>query len=83
MTGSLYIPGHLCEQSHVTVEIGTGFFVKKTIPEAKTFVSNKITDLEKFTEQLGESLFAQTQNLRQIEGVMRKRVQDLKEQEGN
>lgn len=81
MTGSLFIPGKLTDRNHVTIEIGTGFFVKRTIPDAKAFLNRKINNLEKFTERLGESILAQGTNLRQIENVMRMKVDQVKQQQ--
>jgi len=81
MTQSLFIPGKLADTEHVTVEIGTGFFVKRTIPDAKAFCERKISTLKAFTERLGESLMAQTANLRQIEQVIQIKVDLIKKQQ--
>eukprot|EP00514_Thraustochytrium_sp_LLF1b_P004729 CAMPEP_0184511544 /NCGR_PEP_ID=MMETSP0198_2-20121128/2408_1 /TAXON_ID=1112570 /ORGANISM="Thraustochytrium sp., Strain LLF1b" /LENGTH=149 /DNA_ID=CAMNT_0026901517 /DNA_START=50 /DNA_END=499 /DNA_ORIENTATION=+ len=83
MTQSLFIPGKLANTTHVTLEIGTGFFVKRTIPDAQAFCERKITKLKSFTERVGESIMAQAANLRQIEQVMQAKVAQIKsEQDG-
>src|SRR5690349_1390250 len=37
LTSSLYVPGSLSNIETVLVEVGTGYFVEKPIPDAKVF----------------------------------------------
>jgi prefoldin alpha subunit len=41
LTSSLYAPGKIQNPKKVIVELGTGYFIEKTIPEAKDLISRK------------------------------------------
>ncbi|CAK9082085.1 Prefoldin subunit 5 (EIG-1) (Myc modulator 1) (c-Myc-binding protein Mm-1) [Durusdinium trenchii] len=80
MTGSLYAPGALTNTTHVTIEIGTGFFVKKKIPDAMEFLERKITALQGFIERVGVNIMAQQNNLQQVDDIFNIRLKQAKEQ---
>jgi prefoldin alpha subunit len=42
LTSSLYAPGKVQDPNKVIVELGTGYFVEKTIPDAKDLISRKV-----------------------------------------
>jgi prefoldin alpha subunit len=42
LTQSLYVPGFARDVKNVTVELGTGFYATKTVPEAQKFLQRKI-----------------------------------------
>jgi len=42
LTDSLYVPGKLADASHVLVDIGTGYYVSKTLGQAQAFLDKKV-----------------------------------------
>lgn len=42
LSQSLYVPGHLTRQDKVLVELGTGYFCEKSIPQAKDLIERKV-----------------------------------------
>lgn len=42
LTQSLYVPGRIKEPSKVMVDIGTGYYVEKSLPKAKEFMERKV-----------------------------------------
>ncbi|XP_032831238.1 prefoldin subunit 5 [Petromyzon marinus] len=52
LTSSMYVPGHLNDVEHVMVDIGTGYYVEKTVEEAKEFFQRKIDFLTKQIEKI-------------------------------
>ena len=52
LTGSLYVPGRLLSNQKVLVDIGTGYYVNKSVDEAKKYFEKKIQFLTKQMEQL-------------------------------
>jgi prefoldin alpha subunit len=42
LTSSLYVPGTVHRPEKVTVELGTGYFCEKTVPEAKELIARKV-----------------------------------------
>ncbi|XP_076284503.1 prefoldin subunit 5-like [Lasioglossum baleicum] len=56
LTGSMYVPGRLKDVDSVLIDIGTGYFTKKDIGEAKEYFNRKvdyITEQMDKVEQLG------------------------------
>jgi prefoldin alpha subunit len=43
LTSSLYVPGTVSKPGKVLVELGTGYFCEKTVPEAKELIARKVT----------------------------------------
>ncbi|GMJ09841.1 prefoldin 5 [Hibiscus trionum] len=54
LTASLYVPGALDDADKVLVDIGTGYFVEKTMAEGKDYCERKINLLKSNFEQLIE-----------------------------
>ena len=42
LTSSLYVPGTIFDKDKLIVELGTGYFVEKTIPDAKDLIERKV-----------------------------------------
>ncbi|CAN6970314.1 hypothetical protein IGI04_033490 [Brassica rapa subsp. trilocularis] len=56
LTASLYVPGTLDEAGKVLVDIGTGYFIEKTMEDGKDYCQRKINLLKSNYEQLFEVL---------------------------
>uniref|UniRef100_A0A2C9V014 Prefoldin subunit 5 n=1 Tax=Manihot esculenta TaxID=3983 RepID=A0A2C9V014_MANES len=54
LTASLYVPGKLDDADKVLVDIGTGYFVEKTMAEGKDYCERKINLLKSNFDQLIE-----------------------------
>lgn len=54
LTASLYVPGSLDDAHNVLVDIGTGYFVEKTMDEGKDYCERKINLLKSNFDQLIE-----------------------------
>ncbi|KAJ6918999.1 protein PHYTOCHROME KINASE SUBSTRATE 4-like [Populus alba x Populus x berolinensis] len=54
LTASLYVPGTLDDADKVLVDIGTGYFVEKTMNEGKNYCERKINLLKSNFDQLIE-----------------------------
>jgi prefoldin alpha subunit len=82
LTSSLYVPGKLTDHEHVLVDVGTGFFVEKGIPEAKDFYERKVKDLGESLKDLEGVVEGKARNVRLVEEVMRVKVMNAQSQEG-
>lgn len=54
LTASLYVPGTLDDAEKVLVDVGTGYFIEKTMPEGKDYCERKIALLKSNYDQLLE-----------------------------
>ncbi|XP_066914628.1 prefoldin subunit 5-like [Clytia hemisphaerica] len=52
MTSSMYVPGILDETSSVVVDIGTGYYVEKSVEEGKRYFRRKIEFVGKQLEKI-------------------------------
>ncbi|CAL5427378.1 unnamed protein product [Camellia sinensis] len=56
LTASLYVPGTLDDADKVLVDVGTGYFIEKTMAEGKDYCERKINLLKSNYDQLVEEL---------------------------
>uniref|UniRef100_A0A5B7BKX0 Putative prefoldin subunit 5 n=1 Tax=Davidia involucrata TaxID=16924 RepID=A0A5B7BKX0_DAVIN len=54
LTASLYVPGTLDDANKVLVDVGTGYFIEKTMAEGKDYCERKINLLKSNYDQLIE-----------------------------
>ncbi|XP_027367116.1 probable prefoldin subunit 5 [Abrus precatorius] len=54
LTASLYVPATLHDAQHVLVDVGTGYFIEKTMVEGKDYCERKINLLKSNFDQLVE-----------------------------
>ncbi|KAI3467905.1 hypothetical protein Pfo_024568 [Paulownia fortunei] len=54
LTASLYVPGTLDDAEKVLVDVGTGYFIEKTMAEGKDYCERKIALLKSNYDQLLE-----------------------------
>uniref|UniRef100_A0A2P2KNI1 Putative prefoldin subunit 5 isoform X3 n=1 Tax=Rhizophora mucronata TaxID=61149 RepID=A0A2P2KNI1_RHIMU len=69
LTASLYVPGTLEDADKVLVDIGTGYFVEKTMVEGKDYCERKINLLKSNFDQLIE-LASKKKNVADEAGVV-------------
>jgi len=63
---SLYVPGTIATPGKVIVELGTGYFCEKTIPEAKDLIDRKMQLVSKSIESIENIGNRKRKNLEQI-----------------
>ncbi|KAF7334496.1 Prefoldin-domain-containing protein [Mycena venus] len=74
LTNSLYVPGKLSDPEHVIVDVGTGYFVQKTRPQATTHYTAKVAYLQTNLDTLQEKITQKQENLNAVVGVMQARL---------
>ncbi|KAI9669933.1 MAG: subunit of tubulin prefoldin [Alyxoria varia] len=74
LTTSLYVPGKLASREKVVVDVGTGFYVEKTVDDAMGFYAEKQKDIGKNMKDLEGVLQGKANNLRMVEEVLRQKV---------
>jgi len=77
LTSSLYVPGDASDVEHVMVDIGTGYFVKKTIPEAEEYIQRKQTMLSDSVQKVYVVIQKKRQSLETVMMVMQEKVKKL------
>jgi len=80
LTTSLYVPGTLADSEHVLVDVGTGFYVEKTIKDATKFYEQKVEEVGKNVKDLESIVDGKAKSLRVVEEVLRQKM--LAQQQG-
>lgn len=81
LTSSMYVPGKIGDADHVVVDIGTGYYLKKTIPEAKEFTKRKLEIVSEKMQQIQKVLHGKRQNYQSILLVMKHKIEEYEKQE--
>lgn len=63
LTSSVYVPGKLAQTSQVLVDIGTGYYVTKSVAEATTYYKNKMNYLKEQLDQLQKNIYLKQDSL--------------------
>lgn len=81
LTTSLYVPATPSSRkpNTVLVDVGTGYYIEKNIPDAKVFYEKKVKELDGNLSDIERVVGQKSGDLRSVEDVLRMRV--LAEQE--
>jgi len=71
LTNSLYVPGKLSDADNVIVDVGTGYYVKKTRPQALQHYNSRLTFLQKNLDALAETLTKKQDALNMVDDIAR------------
>ncbi|TFK38519.1 Prefoldin [Crucibulum laeve] len=75
LTNSLYVPGKLSDPDHVIVDVGTGYFVQKTRPQALKHYSGKVDYIRSNLETLEDTIQKKRENMNYLVGIMQTKIQ--------
>ncbi|XP_026569539.1 prefoldin subunit 5 [Pseudonaja textilis] len=77
LSSSMYVPGKLSDVSHVLLDVGTGYYVEKTVDEAKDFFKRKIDFLTKQIEKIQPALQEKHAMKQAVIETMNQKIQQL------
>ncbi|TXT07391.1 hypothetical protein VHUM_03111 [Vanrija humicola] len=75
LTSSLYVPGKLKDVSSVVVDVGTGYYVKKTRAEASAHYAAKAEFVGKNLETLQKTIERKQENVQSVVQVLQMKLQ--------
>ncbi|KAI9346890.1 Prefoldin-domain-containing protein [Obelidium mucronatum] len=81
LTSSLYVPGTLSDVSRVIVDIGTGYMIDKSIPDAKEFYKTKVAFLKQNLEGLQETITQRENQYKVLIDVMNMKMTEAQQQQ--
>ncbi|KAJ3075762.1 subunit of tubulin prefoldin [Podochytrium sp. JEL0797] len=81
LTSSLYVPGKLDNVDKVIVDIGTGYMMDKSIPDAKDFYKTKVGFLKENLEGLQESISQRENQYKVLIDVMNIKMTEAQQQQ--
>ncbi|KAI0345831.1 Prefoldin-domain-containing protein [Trametopsis cervina] len=71
LTNSLYVPGKLSDAENVIVDVGTGYYVKKTRQQAHQHYTQKLSFLQTNLDALAETITKKQDALTLVEDIAR------------
>ncbi|KAJ5080736.1 prefoldin subunit 5 [Anaeramoeba ignava] len=74
LTESMYIPGKISSPDYVLVDIGTGYFLQKKIPEAVKFFERRQVTVKQKIQEYRSVVAIDEKNLQLINSVLQQRV---------
>mmetsp|Transcript_38194 Transcript_38194/g.82747 ORF Transcript_38194/g.82747 Transcript_38194/m.82747 type:complete len:88 (+) Transcript_38194:268-531(+) len=74
MTTSLYVPGELVNVETVLIDVGTGYFVRKSIPEAEAFYGRKLDYLRENMDKLQATIVEKQKQQEAIDYVLQAKM---------
>eukprot|EP00291_Cryptomonas_curvata_P013487 CAMPEP_0172183248 /NCGR_PEP_ID=MMETSP1050-20130122/18874_1 /TAXON_ID=233186 /ORGANISM="Cryptomonas curvata, Strain CCAP979/52" /LENGTH=109 /DNA_ID=CAMNT_0012856833 /DNA_START=175 /DNA_END=500 /DNA_ORIENTATION=- len=76
ITASLYVKGTLAETDRVLVDVGTGYFVEKAVPDADDYLKRKVGYLTDNLERLEANIVEKRKNLEAVTMVLQAKVME-------
>lgn len=76
MTQSLYVPGEITDASTVMVDVGTGYFVKKSNADAKEVLERRMVMVRDSIDKLTKTIAFKQSELEKIKRVVTIGVQE-------
>ncbi|XP_005986188.1 prefoldin subunit 5 [Latimeria chalumnae] len=77
LTSSMYVPGKLNDVHHVLIDVGTGYYVEKSVDEATDFFRRKIDFLTKQIEKIQPALQEKHTMKQAVMEMMNMKIQQL------
>ncbi|CAO3612137.1 unnamed protein product [Mucor fragilis] len=71
----LYVPGKLSNVSKVIVDVGTGYYIEKSVSDASKFYNDKVGYVKKNLGTLEKTITDKQSTLRAIVNVMQDKIQ--------
>jgi len=78
MTSSLYVPGETTTLETVLVDVGTGYFIEKSVDEARAFLDRKMVLIESQAQNVQSAAQYKRNNLQQTVEVMNRKVMEIR-----
>lgn len=76
LTNSLYVPGKLSDHENVIVDVGTGYYVKKSRAQAAKHYESKVEYIRTNLEALQETIQKKQDNMNYLVNVMQMKLQE-------
>eukprot|EP01112_Ceratiomyxa_fruticulosa_P006463 TRINITY_DN1726_c0_g1_i2.p1 TRINITY_DN1726_c0_g1~~TRINITY_DN1726_c0_g1_i2.p1 ORF type:complete len:171 (+),score=43.24 TRINITY_DN1726_c0_g1_i2:161-673(+) len=77
LTSSLYVPGKVGDSNHVLVDVGTGYVVRKTLPEANEFADRKVKMIQENMSKVQQAIGIKRNNLEAVLTTMQMKIEQM------
>ena len=81
VTSSLYVPGETTPLETVMVDVGTGYYIEKSIPEATSFIDRKLHLIQGQAVKVAQAMQIKQQGLQGTIQAMNSKIMAAKQQQ--
>jgi len=81
VTSSLYVPGETTQLDTVLVDVGTGYYIEKSLPEAQAFLDRKINLITGQAMKVAQAMQMKQQGLQGTVQAMNSKIMQYKQQQ--
>ena len=78
ITSSLYVPGETTQLSNVLIDVGTGYYIEKSVDEAQAFLGRKMALIESQAQNVQSAAQFKQQNLQGTVDVMNRKIMEMR-----
>ena len=78
ITSSLYVPGETTNLDNVLVDVGTGYFIEKSVEQALAFLERKMALIENQAQNVQAAAQYKRQNLQGTVDVMNRKIMEMR-----
>merc|ERR1719231_1385495 len=78
VTGSMYVRGETTQVETLLVDVGTGYFIEKSVDEAKAFLTRKMALIESQAQNVQAAAQFKQNNLGQTVDVMNRKIVEMR-----
>lgn len=77
----MYVPGKISNNEKILVDIGTGYFVEKSLTEAKDFIKRKYDYVHGNADKVEQIIDTNQQNIETVAMVLERKMEIQKQQQ--
>lgn len=82
LTSSLYVNGTIVDKDHVLVDVGTGYYIKQTVPRAQDFFNKRSNQMKDSMDNVAEHIQGKQRQQNLVIDAMQNKSQQIAAQQG-
>ena len=81
LTSSLYVMGEVRDTQHVLVDVGTGYYIRQSVPRAQAFFEKRANQMRESMESIGAAIDQKKNQSNSVIEILQAKLQ-MQRQEG-
>lgn len=77
MTYSLYLQGEISETDNVLVDVGTGYYIKQSVPRAQEFFAKRVNQMQDSMDKIAVNIDGKQKQQNNVLNVMKQKAQAM------
>eukprot|EP00658_Telonema_sp_P-2_P084704 TRINITY_DN9479_c0_g1_i1.p1 TRINITY_DN9479_c0_g1~~TRINITY_DN9479_c0_g1_i1.p1 ORF type:complete len:162 (-),score=67.87 TRINITY_DN9479_c0_g1_i1:323-808(-) len=82
MTYSLYLKGEIADADNVLVDVGTGYYIKQSVPRAQEFFQKRVGQMQESIDKIAVSIDTKQKQQGNVLNVMKQKAQAMDQAQG-